>query len=356
MEEFASKRTRLLALLRGAGLNGVLLSRPANIAWYTGGGRAYVVQSAEPGIADLLVSPDGDVVYTDEIEAERLEQEELGSLQATIKVRPWWRERDSYLPRDPLLGSDCGRFGYADASSLLRRARQELTPPEIDRYRSLGHDVAAALTETSLALAPELSEFDAAARLARALLERRIEPVLLLVAGASRLPAFRHPLPTASLLGQRMMLVAAACRGGLIASLTRLVAFTPLTSKEHHRYERLLAVEDAFLTATVPGQRLGDVFTAGVAAYAEHGFEATEWHRHHQGGPTGYLGREELVTPASEDTIVARQAFAWNPSVSGLKVEDTILAGAIQPEVLTRDGLWPTVELSGRTRPAVLEP
>lgn len=39
----------------------------------------------------------------------------------------------------------------------------------------------------------------------------------------------------------------------------------------------------------------------------------------------------------------------------GLTVEDTVLATAGGPEVLTLDPAWPTVEVAGRARPLVLE-
>jgi hypothetical protein len=40
--------------------------------------------------------------------------------------------------------------------------------------------------------------------------------------------------------------------------------------------------------------------------------------------------------------------------VPGLKVEDTVLAAATGPEVLTLDGDWPVQEVDGRPRPLVL--
>ena len=49
------------------------------------------------------------------------------------------------------------------------------------------------------------------------------------------------------------------------------------------------------------------------------------------------------------------QAFAWNPSVPGLKSEDTVLAGAALPEVLTVDPHWPTEDVAGLRRPLLLE-
>jgi hypothetical protein len=49
---------------------------------------------------------------------------------------------------------------------------------------------------------------------------------------------------------------------------------------------------------------------------------------------------------------------AWNPSITGVKSEDTVLVTDAGPEVLTRTGAWPQarVELDGGAveRPTIL--
>jgi Xaa-Pro dipeptidase len=177
---------------------------------------------------------------------------------------------------------------------------------------------------------------------------------VMLVAGEARLPLHRHPLPTAAPLGARTMLVVCGRRHGLVCAVTRMRAFTPLSTSERTTYAGLLAVEAAYLDATRPGARIGDIVVAGAAAYAEHGFPADEWHAHHQGGPTGYTTRDYLASPATDLGAVARQAFAWNPSGGGFKVEDTVLATADGVEVLSPDADWPCVTVAGRQRPDVL--
>jgi antitoxin VapB len=101
------------------------------------------------------------------------------------------------------------------------------------------------------------------------------------------------------------------------------------------------------------------VFQRAVTAYAEAGF-ADEWRLHHQGGTAGYEPREYLGLPGGAEVVIAGQAYAWNPSITGTKSEDTILVGEAGNEVLTTIEGWPmvAVELAGGEkwmRPAVLE-
>ena len=288
-------------------------------------------------------------------EAARLEAEELGSFPAAFTVLPWESDRADALPTGAAVGTDAPLAGRRDVSEPLEAARRALTSAEVERYRRLGGDAAAALTETCFALSPRDSERSAAARLASALLARGADPVVLLVAGGERLRLHRHPLPTAAELGRLAMLVACARRDGLVASLTRLVAFGRLPAELRAAHARLLHVDTAFNLATLPGRRVGAAFSAGRAAYPEQGFDPEEWRLHHQGGPTGYEARDYLATASSVPVIEEGQAFAWNPSVPGLKAEDTVLAWPAAPEVLTVDPSWPTASIAGMERPLILE-
>jgi hypothetical protein len=103
---------------------------------------------------------------------------------------------------------------------------------------------------------------------------------------------------------------------------------------------------------------LRDIFARALSTYARVGFEE-EWRLHHQGGPAAYEPREFVATPTSTEIVSTGQVYAWNPSITGTKSEDTILIGEEENEILTTIEGWPTLStaVNGQTlaRPAIME-
>lgn len=350
----APRRERLVRFLDEHDLDALVLRRPSSVAWATGG-RTHIDVTGEAGVASLVVTRDGTRVVTSRIEADRLAAEELPDPELDWTVLEWQDDPAAAVPAGDRVGVDGTVPGSRDVSAELEVARRSLLPEEVELYRALGRDAAEALTATARALGPGRTEWEWAAHAAGEVVRRGADPLVLLVAGAERVVRHRHPLPTAAPVGGLVMVVVCARRHGLFANLTRFVSVGSLTAEQQDTQLRLLQVEAAFLDATRVGTRVGDAFTTGAAAYGRHGFEPEEWRRHHQGGPTGYLSRDHLATPACTEPVQDQQAFAWNPSVPGLKVEDTVLATPGGPEILTVDPAWPTAEVAGRHRPLVLE-
>jgi antitoxin VapB len=105
------------------------------------------------------------------------------------------------------------------------------------------------------------------------------------------------------------------------------------------------------LNATTGSARGSDMFAAAAAAYAASGFPGEERH-HHQGGATGYRSREWVAHPGSQDVPALPQAFAWNPTVAGTKLEETCLVHADgRVEILTPSPGWPSIEIVVRDQP-----
>jgi len=202
------------------------------------------------------------------------------------------------------------------------------------------------------------TEIQTAAELSKELVIRGLEASVVLVAADERLRRFRHPLPTAHKIKQTVMMVVCAKGHGLIANLTRLVHFGPLSLDLKLRHRACLSVECALWAASRPGVEAGLAFRAGAAEYSLQGFPG-EWKKHHQGGPTGYETRDYLATLGERRKLQLNQAIAWNPSITGTKSEDTVLATSKGLELLTPTPRWPMVkvEYGGQKylRPDILE-
>jgi antitoxin VapB len=309
----------------------------------------------------LLVTRSGLHLIADNIEATRLEQEEKLEEQGwQFHVHPWHEMQDvaGRLTGGLRLGADVPYPAAQDLSAELAILRSRLTPEEGERFRQLGRACAGAMEAAAGAVRPGQSEYEIAALLAGETFRRGVQPIVNLIAADERIFHFRHPLPTDKRLERYAMLVLCGRQRGLVCSLTRLVHFGRLPDDLRRKSQAVAQVDAAFIAGSRPGRTLGDVLQEAIRAYAATGF-AEEWNLHHQGGLAGYEPREAIAVPGSMLAIAAGNALAWNPSITGAKSEDTILAGEQENEVLTAIPGWP-VELAvvhgqETSRPAILE-
>jgi Xaa-Pro aminopeptidase len=355
--ELASKLVTMRSVLESEGLAALRLRGHGWFAWATGGASNAVLWTSELGVAELLITRTEVAVLADTVDAGRLRQEEVPHGIDVIEL-PWGDPdgRDGFVRRrigDGAVASDAPAGGERSLPEWLAVARQRLGPEEHERYRILGRGAAEAMTETLASATPDTTEREVAADGAGAMLRRGIHPGLVLVGGSRRLPLFRHPTPTDEPLGDRAMVVFCGRRDGLYANLTRAVYFRAPTAQERHDLSVVAEVEAAAWDATKPGVTLGDVYGAMAAAYERLGHAGAEL-EHHQGGVSGYRSREVFATPGSPWTIQPGSAVAWNPSLPGIKAEDTALVTAGGLETLTVDPSWPAIQVASRQRPDVL--
>lgn len=358
--EIDQKLQRLRAAMAAHQIDALVLRRPYNTAWLTAGAATYVNVATDEGASTILVTPTEAIVVTDFVEAPRLEQEEhLGDLGFTLAVERWYA-RGTELPQR-LAGKHVAQDGPGaglDFSVPLAALRATLQSTEVERLRYVAHLATDAIGATVRTIRPGMSEFKIAALLDAASRERGGIAIVNLVAADDRIARFRHPLPTATTVNRYAMAVLCLRYEGLIAAVTRLVHFGPLPEDLRRRALAVAEVDARLILGTQVGRTLGDQWALARDAYAQVGFpEAIE--EHHQGGTIGYQPRETLAQPHDSTPMARQQAFAWNPSVRGVKSEDTILLGDQGPEVLTSQPDWPTwiikVDNQIIERPAILE-
>jgi hypothetical protein len=359
MSEAGRKIRAVREHLTHSGADALRLKGVDWFAWATGGGDSCVIFSAEAGIAEVYISQKGAFVLTSVIEGARLAQEQLPPDYELITF-PWQDPAafDKFIREqgDVTVLSDRPSAGEAPLKSEWLDLKWHLGPEEIARYRALGRDAATAAREALDEARTGMTEFELAGLAANALWRRGIHPLLTLVGGERRLAAHRHPVASEEKLAGRAMLVICGRRHGLFANLTRHLFFRDPTHEELRRAEEVALVEAAAFSASREGAELKEVYGAIADRYASLG-HAEEISRHHQGGPTGYLSREAIALPGrlGHGRIRANMALAWNPSLPGAKIEDTVLLGKMgELEVLTLDEKWPAMKVEGRDRPGYL--
>ncbi len=328
-------RAQLLrAILDETGLDAVVLRRPENFAWYSGGADNRVDHASPTGVADIVVTRTGEFVVTNNIETRRMREEQVPGWE--VVEYEWYGSSGDLVEKlagGAAIGADAPEPSEVDIAGLVTPLRYRLDDEAVDRYRMVGADTMAAVNAACAALTPAMTETEAAGAVAAACRAAGLFASALMVGGAQRIPRHRHPIPAGATLGARAMVVVCAERGGLYANLTRFVHFEPPDGELAAKLEACQAILTRLRDATRPGRTLGEVFDDCRTFYTDAGF-ADDWRHHHQGGLTGYRSREVIAAPGGAQEIATGQAFAWNPSVPGAKAEETFVLTADGAEVI----------------------
>lgn len=350
------KIERLIRVARDAGVAGIVLNTQRNFAWLTGGAVNRIDGSRETGAGSLLIGKDGRrFAIANAIEMPRLQNDSLPGLGFEPVEYAWTDDHANpaivselatrVLSTTERIGADWPLPNMVVVEGAITRVRAPLTDEEVTRYRALGADCGRALGALCRTLKPGASELEVAGQVAAAIALAGARAVVVLVAADDRISRYRHPVPTAARWKQTLLIGLCAERAGLVVSLSRIVAAGQPAAALVDRTRATASVFDHLLSNTRAGAAGADLYATAARAYSDAGFPGEE-HRHHQGGATGYRTREWIAHPRSAETVLDRQAFAWNPTITGSKVEETVLVIDGHLETLTTSPDWPVIPLT----------
>jgi Xaa-Pro aminopeptidase len=369
VHELDEKLERMARVCSAHHLGGVLLTTQPNFAWITGGRSNRIDGSREPGNGAIFVTADGRrFLIANSIEMPRLREEALAGIQCEPIEFAWTKAQSdpgtlvqvarSVSPPSSEIGADWPHRDARLIDGAIVDARALLTGAEVERYRMLGRDAGNSIGQMCRQIEPGVTEEDIARLAVKTLGAVGARATVILCAADGRISRYRHPPPTTERWRRVFMLVVCAERHGLVVALTRLVSAGVVGPDLRDRTRAAALVFEWLLGATRPGETGRALFDVAARAYVAAGFPGEE-SRHHQGGPIGYHARDWLAHPTSDRRVQAKQAFAWNPSITGTKVEDTALLVDGNVEIITGSPDWPALEFSVRGQtlkaPLVLE-
>jgi len=348
-EEIAEKKRRIRNLMSRLNLDAIILRKQCNFSWLTGGRLNLVGIATEMGAAPLLLTPEKEYVICNNIEAPRIEKEEKIPDQGyELRTYTWFEEREreviEEITRKGRVGSDSHYPGTEDISHHINPLRYSLTSWEVERYKEVGLLASEAVEETATTMNPGDKECEVIGRLAEKLWANRVDFITAFCAADERIAHFRHPIATEKRIQKRAMLGVNARKWGLIVTLTRFVQFGKVPPELMKQYEDNVYIDCVLMANTIPGKPAAEVFKRGIEAYKERGY-SEEYQLHHQGGATGYVGRDYRVNFNTPDIVQENQAFCWNPSITGTKSEDTMIATSDGPILLSKPVRFPILEM-----------
>ena len=354
--ELRVKMERVQKFLSEEKLGGILLTSVRNFSWITGGiGNNCIVITNDIGAASLLIMADGKkYLICNGSESARLMHEDLIELGYELKQFNWYENNSvidvrpeiiASLAQDKKIGSDTSCPGTIMVENKFAKLRYQLTEPEIKKYRWLGRQCTEAVVKICRTIKPGMNENEIEAATAVELRMRGITPTVLLIGVDDRIFNYRHCLAAGKTLEKYAMINICARKWGLVISVTRFVYFGELPEELATKLNAAAEINAKYLAHTIPGTKAADIMEACKTWYAEANYEG-EWQKHHQGGAAGYNEREWVNFPGCPEVVLENQAFAWNPTITGAKVEDTIIALKGGVEVLTVANNWPMIPVT----------
>jgi Xaa-Pro aminopeptidase len=351
--ELTEKTQRISAMLARTGFDGIFITLQHNFAWLTCGGSNGVDLSRDPGASTLFVTAEGRrYVFANAIEMPRMLAEEVSADDFEPVTFPWQDGGEVFAEKARTIVGSSAKLGgdtwLPDVTPIEHEVgpcRFQLTSDETGRYRQLGTDAGAAMRRVIDKLEPGETELSIAEKLRHEMGLADISSIVTLVAADERIKRFRHPIPTQNRWEKTLLMVTCAKRSGLVASLSRMLCVGDVPGELAERTEAAAYVNACLLNATRTEAAAYDLYRVAESAYAERGF-ADEINKHHQGGAAGYKPREWVANPSCNDIVQPNQAFAWNPSITGTKVEETCILTENGMEIITTSPNFPTITTS----------
>jgi Xaa-Pro dipeptidase len=363
-DEIEGKVVELRGFMKKNNLNGLYISKQEHFAWITAGGDNIVTRFVEGGICAILITMTGRFFICNNIETQRMKDEEFLDQLGFEERGMWWFENRTMEHIREIIGAE-GTFaadipleGATDANPILLTLEKTLCENEIGRYVHLGKVFSNVIESYMTTIQPGDTEKEIAGRLGAKMWENGLEPVLLLIAADDRIYKYRHPIPTDKKLEKLLMISCNARYKGLVTKITRMLHFGKISPEFLEQYKQTVDIENAMAAAAKPGVDEIVPYNIAVKMYEEFGYPEM-WKVHHQGGPQSYTNGFYLITPTTHNVVKLHQCYGFNPSITGTKTEDGFVVTEEGPLFITYPVTFPVIKsvIEGveYARPGILE-
>jgi Xaa-Pro aminopeptidase len=347
---FAARQQRLRTQLDKRRLQIIIVSKPVNIFYLTGFRGTAGVALFERSEAVLWVDPRYTLQARDQAHGMEVIEARTGLFKA---VGRWLKKRRARLAGYEDSHLSCAGFKgleresprnmrWQAAGGIVEELRMVKDSYEIDQIRQAGHLTAEVLTEIIPGIRPGLRESDLAAELEYRMRRKGADGAAFetIVASGVR-GALPHARASSKQLasGELVIIDLGAILAGYAADMTRMLYLGRPRPRVRNLYKAVVEAQQEALEAARPGARAGDVDATARRCLQRRGL--AEYFTHSTGHGVGLevherprLGRNEKMG-LHPGFVVTTEPGVYLEGLGGVRVEDTVLVGAENPEILT---------------------
>ncbi|MBI1314388.1 hypothetical protein GC176_24090 [bacterium] len=341
------------------GLDGLLLTRPSNFAWFTVGcdstrGSWNDVTSA------LFITPDARVVLSRNTDSGQLFDRQIPGLGFQLKERVWTEGREvlmSDICRSRNVACDQPYENCPDISPQLAGMRLPLADCEMKSLARTGEMLAHAIEATARNFQRGETEAEVAGQIAHRLMRHRLTPVRIQVWADGQGERYRHWSYGEAAIESFCTLTAIAKRNGLHVGASRTVSFGTPSREFRAAHLDSLLVESTGIFFSRREWEVYETWNRIERIYEKYG-HTEEWHFADQGCATGYELCEVPIVPRSEYRFQAGVPIYWHSSIGPALSSDTVLIADDGLSIVTRMENWPRIDIDVKgvnlSRPDIL--
>lgn len=346
LTDIERKQKQVGDFVTARGLDGLLVTRPSNFAWFTSGGDS-TRGSCNDVTAALFLNKDARVVLARKADSAQIFDREVPRLGFQLKERGWQEPRHILLAdlcRGRQIGCDQAFENCEDVSLALNAMRLPLSKYEIQKLRELGAIVAYAVEQTVRTCHPGDTESEIAGQVAHRLFRHDVQPVRLQVMADGHGQGYRHWTHGQRTLQRYATVAAIGRRHGLHVGVSRSLSFgePPSPVRDHHLACLLVQATGMFFSQA--DRDIASSWQRVQRIYEKFG-HGEEWHLADQGCVLGYEISETPIVPKNGYRLAPGMPVLWHPSIGSAFTMDTILVKDEGFELLTPMTNWPHIEI-----------
>ncbi len=360
---YSRRLERCRALMKAAGLDALLLTKPANMAYLTGDGRlcsyAMITQQGQVAlgvpitdVADVtgLAHFDQIVGFDDEvgmIHSIAHYFEHFGIRQGAVGLE-YTFVTQSMLGMLTHPHAKPEQVAVKDCTPILSELRMVKDPEEIECIRAAARVAQAGMAAAIKAVQPGVSESQVAAEAEYAMRQAGAEEFYRTYVASGRRTNLAHGLPTQRQVqaGDLVMIDLHPVVNGYSADMCRTVCAGAPMAEQQAAYDLFLKAQQATILKAKAGVSMAEL------EHTVHGLLREAGHGDHIFGPPihglgiefeeaplpaghAFFHGEKAPPPLAANTVITVGNCGLYTGPWGVRVEDTLVVGEAGPEVLT---------------------